>query len=71
MQLREEPPLVFLRLLQHQDVQLDPPKVFLQFAILHTGSKWIKVTFHVCKLCSGNRTISASLLIKRVRTCKT
>ena len=48
--LQEEPHLVFL---QHLDVQLDPPKVFLQFAILHPGSEWITVTFHVCKLCSG------------------
>ena len=57
MPLREEPPLVFLRL-QHQDIQLDPPKVFLQFAILHPGSEWIKVMFHVCK-CAMDRTISA------------
>ena len=36
--LREEPFPVFL---QHPDIQLDPPKVFLQFAILHPGSEWI------------------------------
>ncbi len=61
MQLREEPPLVFLRLL-HPDIQLDPPKVFLQFTILHPGSEWITVTFCVCKLCSGEfRTHSVSV----------
>ena len=47
--LREEPFPVFL---QHPDVQLDPPKVFLQFTILHPRSEWIEM-FHVCKLCSG------------------
>ena len=35
------------------DVQLDPPKVFLQFTILHPGSEWITVMFCVCKFCSG------------------
>ena len=38
--VREEPPLVFLRLL-HPDIQLDQPKVFLQFTILHPESGWI------------------------------
>ena len=26
---------------QHQDIQLDLQKVFLQFTILHPGSEWI------------------------------
>ena len=55
-QVREELSLV-LRLPQHQDIQLDLPKVFLQFTILHPEGEGI-VTFRVCKLCSGNRTIS-------------
>ena len=38
---------------QHQDVQLDPSKVFFQFTILHPGSEWITVMFCVCKFCSG------------------
>ena len=48
--VREKPFPVFL---QHPDIQLDPPKVFLQFAVLHPGSEWITVTFCMCKLCSG------------------
>ena len=36
--VKEDPFPVFL---QHPDIQLDPPKVFLQFAILHPGSEWI------------------------------
>ena len=50
--MREEPYLVFLKL-QHQDVQLDSIKVFLQFITLHPGSEWIKMMFCVCKFCSG------------------
>ena len=39
--------------------QLDPPKMFLQFTILHLGSEWITVTFCVCQSAVENRTISA------------
>ena len=46
--LREEPHLVFL---QHLDIQLDPPKVFLQFAILHPRNEWISGCF-VCASCA-------------------
>ena len=65
---KEEPSPVLRH--QHQDIQLDPPKVFLQFAILHSGSEWITVTF-MCASCAVKRTISASLSSKRVQTCET
>ena len=55
---------------QHQDVQLDPPKVFLQFAILHPGSEWITVTF-MCASYAVEIGLLASLSTKRVRTCET
>ena len=58
--------------LQHPDVQLDPPKVFLQFAILHPGSEWITVMFRVCKFCSGKRVgLLVLSLLHIVRTCET
>ena len=60
-------------LLHHQDVQLDPTKVFLQFTILHPGNEWITVTF-VCASCAveiGLLVLMHSLSIKRVRTCET
>ena len=47
---KEEPSPVLIH--QHKDVQLDPPKVFLQFAMLHPGSEWIS-DICVCKFCSG------------------
>ena len=67
--LREEPLPVFL---QHPDVQLDPPKVFLQFAILHPGSEWITVMFSCVQVLQwriGLLVLSHSS--KRVQTCET
>ena len=66
--LTEEPSSVLKH--QHQGIQLDPPKVFLQFAILHPGSEWITVTF-VCASYAVEIGLLASLLIKRVQTCET
>ena len=60
-QANEEPSPVLRH--QHQDVQLDLQKVFLQFAILHPEGEGI-VTFRVCKLCSENRTHSVSVLFQ-------
>ena len=56
--------------LQHLDIQLDPPKVFLQFAIPHPRSEWITVTFCVCK----SAVESVGLIVFSVlqyRTCET
>ena len=39
--------------LQHLDIQQDPPKVFLQFAIPHPRSEWITVDILCVQECSG------------------
>ena len=39
--------------LQHLDIQQDPPKLFLQFAIPHPRSEWITVDISCVQECSG------------------
>ena len=66
--LRKEPFPVFL---QHPDIQPDPPKVFLQFTILHPGSEWISDVSCVQVVQWRIGLLVLSLSNKRVQTCET